>query len=199
MAPAILIALPPVLAPGGSLRRWHRANGANRNCKGSKGCSCWGGLGSRAGLCPPPRGWGQGGILGGSGLGSVHAVPSCRQITQGSRGICAHGWCRGAMGRFGVLVSSTGGAVGAPPLSRHRWCSRGPDASTGGAVWPQGALGRCSLFGAGMFGGPLLLSGASPLPSGTHYRAHAPAPSDTELYRCRSDNDSHSQEGGKDD
>lgn len=165
--------------------------------RGQRGAPAGGGLAAGPGFTPP-RAWGQGGKLGGSGSGSVHSVSSCHQITQGSRGICTHGWCRGAMGRFGVLVSSTGGAAGAPPRARRHWCCRGPDASTGDAAWPRGAPRRCSLFGAGMLG-PLLLSRASPLPYGAHYQARAPAPSDTELYRCRSDNDSHSKEGGKDD
>lgn len=113
---------------------------------------------------PPPWGWGQGGILGGSGSGSVHAVPSCRQITQGSRGICTHGWCRGAMGRFGVPVPSTGGAVGAPPLSRHRWCSRGPDASTDGARGRGEPSGAALCSERGCSGGPC----SSPEPPLSH-------------------------------
>lgn len=151
--------------------------------------------------------WQRGRALPPPGLGSGRdprwlwvGICSCRALllpdNAGAQGDL-HPWvvpgCHGAL--WGAGVKHRGCRRGSPFV---RWCSRGPDASVGGAAWPRGALGRCSLFGAGMFG-PLLLSGASPLPSGTHYRARAPAPSDTELYRCRSDNDSHSQEGGKDD
>lgn len=132
MAPAILIALPPVLAPGGSLRRWHRANGANRNCKGSKGCSCWGGLGSRAGLCPPP-GLGSGRDPGWLwvGIGSRRALLSPDNAgIQGDLHPRVVPGCHGAL--WGAGVKHRGCCWGSPfvtaplvfprPRCQHRRC-----------------------------------------------------------------------------